>query len=48
MLRKVKAGGRGMENIRLRADSIGGRVQWNSSYSGTEVLFTFRYQGQPT
>jgi signal transduction histidine kinase len=48
MLQMVRAGGRGMENIRLRADSIGARVQWNSSDSGTEVLFTFRYQGQPT
>lgn len=46
MMRESRAGGRGLDNIRVRAQSIGAQVTWASNGQGTQVKFVFRYKGQ--
>jgi signal transduction histidine kinase len=41
MERESRAGGRGLDNIRLRAQAIGATVDWQSQADGTSVIFVF-------
>lgn len=41
MRQEQREGGRGLDNIRLRAQSIGALVEWFSSEAGTQVRFVF-------